>query len=63
MEYLQNLCFAGVNSKRGDFQQERREKQQLQQSLSQQSLVCHDKRLREMASYVVITFSMLQHKI
>ena len=30
MEYLQTLCFAGVNSKRRDFQQERREKQQLQ---------------------------------
>ena len=26
MEYLQSLCFAGVNSKMRDFQQERREK-------------------------------------
>ena len=25
MEYLQTLCFAGVNSKMRDFQQERRE--------------------------------------
>ena len=26
MDYLQNSCFAGVNSKRIDFQQERKEK-------------------------------------
>ena len=43
MEYLQTLCFARVNSKRIDFKQEKREKEQLQQSMSQLKFVCRDK--------------------
>ena len=49
MEYLKTLCFAEVNSKRRDFQQERREKQELQQPLSRQSSVCRDKTSKQMA--------------
>ena len=64
MEYLQTLCFAGVNSKRRDLQQEKREKQQLQQSLSRQSSVCCDKRLSKWLEKCVATiFFVSQHKI
>ena len=55
MEYLQTLCFAGVNSKIRYFQQERKEKHKLQQSLSRQSSVCCDKRLRKWLENCVVT--------
>ena len=64
MNYLQTLCFVGVNSKMRDFKQERKEKQQLQQSLSRQSSLGHDKRLRKwLENCVEIIFSVSQHKI
>ena len=44
MDYSPTLCFAGFISKRRKYQQEIREKEQLQQSLSRQSSVCCDKR-------------------
>ena len=44
MDYSPTLCFASFNSKRRKIQQEKREKEQLQQSMSRQSFVCRDKR-------------------
>ena len=63
MDYLQTLCFAGINSKRRDFQQEIREKQQLQQSLSQQSSLGRDKRLKKwLENFMETIFYVSQHK-
>ena len=48
MDYSPTLCFASFNSKRRKFQQERREKEQFQQSMSRQTSkqmakeICHD---------------------
>ena len=56
------LCFAGVNSKMRDFQQERREKEQLQQSMLRLKFVCRDKLLSNyQRNSVTITFPVLQH--
>ena len=58
MDYLQTLCFAGVNSKRRDFQQERREKTAIV------AVSVATEHLRKwLKNYVAIIFSMLQHKI
>ena len=63
MDYSPTLCFVGFNSKRRKFKQERREKEQLQQSMSGQSSVCHDKRPRKwLRKYVTTIFLLLQHK-
>ena len=63
MDYSPTLCFAGFNSKRRKIQQERREKEQLQQSMSRQSFVCRDKCPSEMLRKNVTTvFLLLQHK-
>ena len=63
MDYSPTWCFTGFNSKKRKFQQERREKEQLQQSMSRQSSVCRDKRpskwLRKSVSTI---FLMSQHK-
>ena len=62
MENLQTLCFAGVNSKRRDFQQERREKEERQQSMSRLKFVCRDKiPSNYQRNRVVTTFPMSQH--
>ena len=42
MDYSLTLCFAGFNLKRRKFEQEIREKEQLQKSMSRQSSVCRD---------------------
>ena len=64
MDYSPTLCFAGFNSKRRKFQQERREKEQLQQFMSRQSSVCHDKRLSKWLRKSVMTiFPLSQHKV
>ena len=61
MEYLQILCFAGVNSKRRDFQQERREKKI---AIAVVSIVTdflgRDKRLRKWLENGKL-FSLSQH--
>ena len=63
MEYLSNLCFVGFYSKRRKFQQERREKEQLQQSMSRLKFVCHDKLPSKwLRNRVATIFSMSQHK-
>ena len=63
MEYSPTLCFAGLNSKRRKFQQERREKTQLQQSMSRQSFLCHDKcPSKWLRKSVTTIFRMSQHK-
>ena len=63
MDYSPTLCFAGFNSKRRKFQQERREKEKLQQFMSRQSSVYRDKRpskwLRESDMTI---FLLSQHK-
>ena len=63
MHYSPTLCFAGFNSIRRKFQQERREKEQLQQSMSRQSSVCRDKRPSKWLRKSVMTISLMsQHK-
>ena len=62
MEYLPNLCFAGFNSKRRKIQQERREKQQLQQCMSRLKFVCRDNLLSNyQRNHVATTFLVSQH--
>ena len=64
MEYLQTLCFVGVNSKRRDFQQERREKPAITAVFVSTDFLGHDKRLSKWLENCVATiFSVLQHKI
>ena len=63
MDYSPTLCFAGFNSKERKIQQERREKEQLQQSMSRQSFVCRDKRPSEwLRKNVTTVILLLQHK-
>ena len=63
MDYSPTSCFVSFNSKMRKIQQERREKEQLQQSMSQQSFVCHNKRLSEWLRKNVMTIFLLsQHK-
>ena len=63
MDYSPTLCFAGFNSKRRKFQQERREKEQLQQSLLRKSPVCCNKRPSKWLRKSVTTiFPLSQHK-
>ena len=59
MDYSPTLCFAGFNSKMRKIQQERREKEQLHQSMSRQSFVCRDKRLNEWLRKTVTTIFLL----
>ena len=49
MEYSPTLCFAGFSSKKRKFQQERREKEQLQQPMLRQSSIFLDKRSMQKA--------------
>ena len=63
MDYSLTLCFASFNLKRRKFKQERREKEQLQQSMSRQSSMCCDKRSSKwLRKYVTTIFLMSQHK-
>ena len=63
MDYSPIVCFAGFNSKRRKIQQERREKEQFQQSMSQQRFMCRDKCPSEMLRKNVTTvFLLSQHK-
>ena len=63
MDYSLALCFAGFYSKGRKFQQEKREKEQYQQSLSRQSSMCHEKRpTKWVRKSVTKIFSMSQHK-
>ena len=63
MDYLPTLCFEDFNSKSRKFQQEIREKEQLQHSILRQSFVCRDKRLRKWLGKSVMTIFLLsQHK-
>ena len=63
MDYLPTLCFEDFNSKRRKFQQEIREKEQLQHSILRQSFVCRDKRPRKwLGKYVMTIFLLSQHK-
>ena len=59
MDYLPTLCFTSFNSKMRKFQQERREKEQLQQSMSRRSFVCRDKRPSEWLRKNVTTVFLL----
>ena len=52
MDYSSTSCFVGFSSKRRKFQQEKREKEQLQQPMLQQSSVCCDKRSMQMAKEI-----------
>ena len=63
MNYSPTLCFVGFNSKRRKIQQERREKEQLQHFMSQQSFVCHNKLPSEwLRKNVTTIFLLSQHK-
>ena len=63
MDYSPTLCFASFNSKRRKCQQEKREKEQLQQSMSRQSSVCREKRPSKWLRKSVTTIFLLsQHK-
>ena len=63
MDYSLNLCFAGFNLKMRKFKQERKEKEQLRQSMSQQSSVCCDKHSSKCLRKSVTTIFLLsQHK-
>ena len=63
MDYSPTLCFLGFNSKRKKAQQEKREKEQLQQSMSRQSFACRDKRPSKwLRKSIMIIFLMSQHK-
>ena len=65
MEYLQTLCFAGVNSKRRDFEQEKKEKKTAIVAVSVAiEFLGRNKRLSKWLENSVATiFSLLQHKI
>ena len=64
MEYLQTLCFAGVNSKRRDFQQEKREKTTIAAVSVATDFLGRDKRLSKWLENCVATiFSVSQHRI
>ena len=63
MDYSLNLCFVGFNSKRRKIQQERRNKEQLQQSMSRHSFVCRDKRPSKwLKKNLKTVFLLSQHK-
>ena len=63
MDYSPTLCSAGFNSKRRKIQQEKIEKEQLQQSMSRQSFVCRYKCPSEILRKNVTTLFLLsQHK-
>ena len=63
MNYSLTLRFTGFYSKMRKFQQKRKEKEQLQQSISRQSSVCRDKRPSKWLRKSVTTiFLMSQHK-
>ena len=64
MEYLQTLCFAGVNSKRKDIQQERKEKIAIAAVSVMTDFLGRDKRLSKWLENCVATiFSVSQHRI
>ena len=63
MDYSPNLCFVGFNLKMRKFMKERREKDQLRQSMSRQSAVCRDKRSSKwLRKFVTTIFLLSQHK-
>ena len=63
MDYSPTLCFVGFNSKRRKFQQEIKEKEQLQQFMLRHSSECRNKRLRKWLRKSVTTiFPLSQHK-
>ena len=63
MDYSLTLCFEGFNAKRIKFQQERKEKKQLQQSMSRQNSVYRDKRQSKWLRKSVTTIFLLsQHE-
>ena len=63
MDYSPTLCFVGFNSKMRKSQQERREKEQLHQSMLRQSSMCHEKGPSKWLRKSVTTIFLLsQHK-
>ena len=64
MEYLQTLCFAGVNSKRRDFQQERRKEKKAIAAVYVAIEICVSRQLPSnyQRNSVATTFPVVQHQ-
>ena len=64
MEYLLTLCFVGVNSKRRDFKQERRQNTTIAAVFVVTNFLGRDKGLSKwLENYVATIFFVSQHRI